>query len=124
MDIIAGASLAQPMVNLSLSFVKIGCDGRPVCCSEAFPEIRNHKFEFVFLLPGVRCELDLGEGGFADEIAAAPPGGFTCWRTREDWPPSLWPNHGPAGIGNESKLGIADHVERTAQGIPGRPIGE
>ena len=25
--------------------------------------------------------LDLGEGGLADEIAAAPPGGFTCWRT-------------------------------------------
>ena len=30
----------------------------------------------------VRCELDLGEGDLADEIAAAPPGGFTCWRTR------------------------------------------
>jgi hypothetical protein len=27
---------------------------------------------------GVRCELDLGEGGFANEIAAASPGGFTC----------------------------------------------
>ena len=33
----------------------------------------------------VRCELDLGEGGLADEIAAAPPGVFTCWRA----PPGL-----------------------------------
>jgi hypothetical protein len=43
---------------------------------------RNRKFESISLQRGVRCELDLGEGGFADEIAAAPPGGFTCWRTR------------------------------------------
>ena len=28
------------------------------------------------------AKLDLGEGSLADEIAAAPPGGFTCWRTR------------------------------------------
>jgi hypothetical protein len=35
-----------------------------------------------FLQRRVRCELDLGEGGFADEIAAAPHGGFACWRAR------------------------------------------
>ena len=32
------------------------------------------KFESISLQRGVRCELDLAEGGFADEIAAAPPG--------------------------------------------------
>jgi hypothetical protein len=35
---------------------------------EAEPEVRIHS------PPAVRFELDLGEGGFADEIAAAPPG--------------------------------------------------
>ena len=35
---------------------------------------RYRWFESGSLQRGVRCELDLGEGGFADEIAAAPPG--------------------------------------------------
>ena len=35
---------------------------------------RNRKFESRSLQRGVRCELDLGEGGFADEIAAVPLG--------------------------------------------------
>ena len=48
---------------------------------------RNWNFESISLQRGVRCELDLGEGDFADEIAAAPPGGFTCCTTLEDWPP-------------------------------------
>jgi hypothetical protein len=34
-DIIAGASLARPTVNLPLSVVKTGCGSRPVCGSEA-----------------------------------------------------------------------------------------
>jgi hypothetical protein len=34
---------------------------------------RNRRFESAFLQRGVRCELDLGEGDFAYEIAAAPP---------------------------------------------------
>jgi len=34
---------------------------------------RNRRFESSSLPRGVHCELDLGEGGFADEIAAAPP---------------------------------------------------
>ena len=35
---------------------------------------RNRRFDPVPLQRGIRCELDLGEGGFADEIAAASPG--------------------------------------------------
>jgi hypothetical protein len=51
---------------------------------------RNRWFESVPLQRGVRFELDLGEGGFADEIAAAPPGVLlkiewaepSCWLLR------------------------------------------
>jgi hypothetical protein len=72
-----------------------------------FPR-RDRRFESLFLQRGVRCELDLGEGGFADEIAAAPPWGLYLLEDTsgplEDWPPSLWPNHRPAGIGNRRRL--------------------
>jgi len=38
-------------------------------------------FESISLQRRVRCELNLGEGGFADEIAAAPAGGFATLDT-------------------------------------------
>src|SRR6516164_10573353 len=48
-----------------------------------------------------------GEGGVADEIAAALPGALLAGGhvryPLEYWPPSLWPNHGPAGIGNRRR---------------------
>ena len=42
---------------------------------------RDRWFESGSLQRGVRFELDLGEGGFADEIAAAPAGGFATLDT-------------------------------------------
>jgi hypothetical protein len=39
------------------------------------------KFESISLQRRVRCELNLGKDGFADEIAAAPPGGFATLDT-------------------------------------------
>jgi len=50
--------------------------------SREFPVFRDGFARDCLLQRRVRCELDLGEGDLADEIAAAPPGGFTCWRTR------------------------------------------
>src|SRR6516225_10620467 len=38
-------------------------------------------FESISLQRRVRCELNLGEGGFADEITAAPAGGFATLDT-------------------------------------------
>src|SRR5271169_1142353 len=65
------------------------------------PARGDQGFESRSLQRRVRYELDLGEGGVADEIAAAPRGALLAGghvrSPLEDWPPSLWPNHGPAG---------------------------
>ena len=47
---------------------------RSAATRRRWPPSRDRWFESISLQRGVRCELDLGEGGFADEIAAAPLG--------------------------------------------------
>ena len=66
---------------------------------------RDRWFESGSLQRRIRCELDLGEGGFAGEIAAAPP----CSRSRRFWGTPVDPLFAAPPLGSDSRA-IVDEI--------------
>ena len=66
---------------------------------------RDRWFESGSLQWRVRCELDLGEGGFAGEIAAAPP----CSRSRRFSRTPVDPLFAAPPLGSDSRA-IVDEI--------------